>query len=119
MTYKRNPRIDERIPENIVLNHFNDSVSPVAARYDKIPDDIIESVRYLEPFALDISHGVNPTSYMGTYSTYVVVGSGDNARFIRLYRYVESSGETSSDVRVQNLYKRIEDWRKEQENKSA
>jgi hypothetical protein len=91
---------------NAIFNDMHDDTIPLMAHYNQIPDDIFESVKNLEPFALNISHGCNPG---GLQTIYVIVGADS----YRLAIHIGTRGGTdtfSDNKRVNDLFNRIAEW---------
>jgi len=90
---------------------INDKNFPITAQFDKIPDDIIESARTLEPFVLDVAQEHSTSSIKS--GIYIVVGSGENRRIVEI-GFRRGTWHFSTDERVNELAERIREWRWEQ-----
>jgi hypothetical protein len=109
-TWDRFPIIEdyEKWCEEVILNNVNDDSIPIVAQFDRIPDDIIEQVRTLGPFVLDMSYGWILDA--SAQRRYIVIGSGVSRRVVKV-------GERqlySSDNIVNELRWRINEWQREQ-----
>jgi hypothetical protein len=100
--------------EKFILNSVSNNSILATERFDSIPDDIVESVRTLGVFTLDASYDDIPDA--ARHNTYLVVGSGENRRLIDIGNGVFIEAASFDDV-VNELAKRIREWRWEQEQK--
>jgi hypothetical protein len=90
-----------------IFNDMHDDTIPVLTKISQIPDDVLELIRTLEPFSLNISTGFNPSSRRPTY--YVIVGANENRLAIHI-RTVGGTVTFSDDKRVNDLFNRLSEW---------
>ncbi|MCL2638584.1 MAG: leucine-rich repeat domain-containing protein [Oscillospiraceae bacterium] len=105
--------------KGLIMDSLNDSNYPIEARFDRIPNNIIESIRTLEPFVLDYYLGTNPDG--GSIRHYVAVGLGEEKRLIQIgaaqhnYFYLKSFDNEKVNELAVNMW----DWYSEQWQKTS
>jgi hypothetical protein len=103
---------------NLVERVFSDANIPVTAYFNRIPDDIIESARMLEPFSLNME--TNHTTVGGGTSVFIAVGSGDSRRFIKIGLCRWGVDRVfSTNVRANEFFENIREWIIEQQGENV
>jgi hypothetical protein len=97
--------------KDLVFNSAKDDSLPIIAQFDKIPDDIVESVRTLGLSMANVAQ-MHSTGYTGT-GIFLIVGAGEKTHFIEIGRR-GGTWYIGFDEEVNELYRRIDEWQTEQ-----